>query len=96
MLKAIFDIFVTEKMHFRHISAKIQHKNLKQHFDWEAQGSWALLGYALLYGNSTKLFTNSVSATTTIPTNWSNVMQLETRACTQSSYGLPKIMYTFL
>jgi len=23
-------------MHFRHISAKIQPKNLKQHFDWGA------------------------------------------------------------
>jgi len=33
-------------MHFSHISAKIQLKNLKQHFDW---GSRALcpLGYAL-------------------------------------------------
>jgi len=25
-------------MHFRHISAKIQLKNLKQHFDWGAPG----------------------------------------------------------
>jgi len=25
-------------MHFRHISAKIQPKNLKQHFDWEGAG----------------------------------------------------------
>jgi len=24
-------------MHFRHISAKIQPKNLKQHFDWRAR-----------------------------------------------------------
>jgi len=32
-------------MHFRHISAKIQPKNLKQHFDW---GGWTgLPGYAL-------------------------------------------------
>jgi len=35
-------------MHFRHISAKIQPKNLKQHFDWgEGAGppwlsTWAL------------------------------------------------------
>jgi len=34
-------------MHFSHISAKIQLKNLKQHFDW---GSWAPLGYALGFG----------------------------------------------
>jgi len=26
-------------MHFRHISAKIQPKNLKQHFDW-GKPSW--------------------------------------------------------
>jgi len=26
--------FVSEIMHFRHISAKIQPKNLKEHFDW--------------------------------------------------------------
>jgi len=25
-------------MHFRHTSAKIQPKNLKQHFDWEDGG----------------------------------------------------------
>jgi len=25
-------------MHFRHILAKIQPKNLKQHFDWGARG----------------------------------------------------------
>jgi len=25
-------------MHFRHISAKIQSKNLKQHFDWGEGG----------------------------------------------------------
>jgi len=31
-------------MHFRHISAKIQLKNLKQHFDWEAR---VPPGYAL-------------------------------------------------
>jgi len=29
-------------MHCRHISAKIQPKNLKQHFDWgEGQAPWA-------------------------------------------------------
>jgi len=31
-------------MHFRHISAKIQPKNLKQHFDWRAGPP----GYALV------------------------------------------------
>jgi len=34
-------------MHFRHISAKSQPKNLKQHFDWGGPGSWASPGYAL-------------------------------------------------
>jgi len=28
--------FVAKTMHFRHISAKIQPKNLKQHIDWGA------------------------------------------------------------
>jgi len=30
--------FVTKIMHFMHISAKIQLKNLKQHFDWGEGG----------------------------------------------------------
>jgi len=34
-------------MQFRLTSAKIQPKNLKQHFDWGTPASWALLGYAL-------------------------------------------------
>jgi len=34
-------------MHFRHISAKIQLKNLKQHFDWGG----GPLGYALEFGH---------------------------------------------
>jgi len=29
-----FKKFVTKVMYFRHILAKIQHKNLKQRFDW--------------------------------------------------------------
>jgi len=29
-------------MHFRHISAKIQLKHIKQHFDWEEGGEEAL------------------------------------------------------
>jgi len=33
-------------MRFRHISAKIQPKNLKQHFDWES-GPPGPPGYAL-------------------------------------------------
>jgi len=28
-------------MHFKHISAKIQPKNLKQHFDWGGWAFWA-------------------------------------------------------
>jgi len=39
--------FVTKTMHFRHISAKIQPKNLKQHFDW-GRGDEAP-GYALAF-----------------------------------------------
>jgi len=36
-------------MHFRHISAKIQLKNLKQHFDWGGRGPGPVgpPGYAL-------------------------------------------------
>jgi len=34
-------------MHFKHISAKIQLKNLKQHFDWGSPGSLGPPGYAL-------------------------------------------------
>jgi len=30
--------FVTKIMHFRHILAKIQLQNLKQHFDWRGTG----------------------------------------------------------
>jgi len=36
-------------VHFRNISAKIQPKNLKQHFDWEGRGGALLLGYALVF-----------------------------------------------
>jgi len=41
--------FVTKLMHFRHIVAKIQSKNLKQHFDWggEAGTPGPPSGYAL-------------------------------------------------
>jgi len=39
-------------MHFRHISAKIQLKNLKQHFDWGA--SWAPHDYALAWSRMIK------------------------------------------
>jgi len=35
-------------MHFKHISAKVQPKNLKQHFDWGARASWAPLVTPLL------------------------------------------------
>jgi len=31
--------FVTKIMHFSHISAKIQHKNQKQHVDWGGRGA---------------------------------------------------------
>jgi len=34
-------------MNFRHISAKIQPKNLKQNFDWGGPGPLGLPGYAL-------------------------------------------------
>jgi len=34
-------------MHFRHISTKIQPKNLKQLFDWGDRATWATYGYAL-------------------------------------------------
>jgi len=34
-------------MPFRHISVKIQLKNLKQHFDCGGAGLWAPPGYAL-------------------------------------------------
>jgi len=34
-------------MHFRHISAKIQPKNQKQHIDWEGLGPTGPLSYAL-------------------------------------------------
>jgi len=38
-------------MHFRHISAKIQPKNLKQHFDsGEGRGLGPPSGYALAWG----------------------------------------------
>jgi len=36
-------------MHFRHISAKIQPKTLKQHFNWRGPGP---PGYALAYNCS--------------------------------------------
>jgi len=35
-------------MHFRHISAKIQPKKLKQHFDLGARDPWPHFGYALV------------------------------------------------
>jgi len=35
-------------MHFGHISAKIQPKNLKQHFDRGDRALWASSGYALV------------------------------------------------
>jgi len=34
-------------MHFRHILAKIQPKNLKRQFDWWTRTPWASLVYAL-------------------------------------------------
>jgi len=34
-------------MHFRQISAKIQPKNVKQHFDWGEPGTLGPPGYAL-------------------------------------------------
>jgi len=37
-------------MHFRHISNKIQLKNLKQHFDWGALGLyWLRPWYRMVY-----------------------------------------------
>jgi len=41
-------------MQFRHISAKIQPNNLKQHFDWEdPRVPWASLATPLLISNHT-------------------------------------------
>jgi len=34
-------------MHFRHISAKIEPKNLKQHFDWGGAGAPLALPLAM-------------------------------------------------
>jgi len=34
-------------VHFRHVSAKIWPKNVKQHFDWEIRAPWAPSGYVL-------------------------------------------------
>jgi len=41
-------------MYFRHISAKIQLKNLKQHFDWEGRAP-SPPGYALVIKETLKL-----------------------------------------
>jgi len=42
--------FVTKIMHFRHISAKFQAKNLKHHFDWGARPpAGAPIVYALAF-----------------------------------------------
>jgi len=42
---------VTKIMHFRHISAKIQLKYLKQTFGWGGGGDLGPLGYALAFYN---------------------------------------------
>jgi len=44
-------------MHFRPISAKIQLKNMKQHFNWEA-GPLGPTGYALAILNKLMLISN--------------------------------------
>jgi len=36
-------------MYFKHVSAKIQPKNLKQHFDWEGAGPLATPFFSSLY-----------------------------------------------
>jgi len=68
-------------MHFKHISAKIQPKNLKQHFDW---GGGPPSGYALgisVQGNCVFLLFSLIGA-------FSNRNSLcEERQCHDDAFG---------